>query len=415
MSYEKKGDPEFSAWSRRRFAKAVALGTGALMLPSMSLRAFGDAKPTDPAKRPLEETELDQLGKISPHLQQIANDALAQLKYAWTLSAAGKASSSGNELADACKAYLATVTAPRKANAEKVANQLLAAPSSTRQAVFSQYATIAPATFAATKVTALPKPAQKVSAATLEQLAKVSVPSAKLEDGGEDKGASKKDTAREKDVADGLKYKQIEFFLSEVYAIELTSGFGDDEIAMGGVGIGTTGKIEKIKQFRVKDEFGDDTKGQRTRIYKGGFKFATFDIGGENLLPHEYSVGAVMAELDGGGFGEFLVKLWENVKGVVTAALVGGGGVLGASLGSIFPGLGTLIGAIVGAFIGWLLGFLEDDIVGHRTSTLRLRSVAKSYYDKLNLTKPTGMPVVLDYKGDGGHYRVTGGWRLVNP
>ncbi len=387
------------------------------MLPSVSLRAFADAKPTDPTKRPLEETELDQLGKISPHLQQIANDALAQLKYAWTLSAAGKASSSGNELADACKAYLATVQAPRKANAEKVANQLLAAPASTRQAVFSQYATIAPATFATTKMTALPRPAQKVSAATLEQIAKVSVPSAKLEDGGEDKGASKKDTAREKDIADGLKYKQIEFFLTEVYAIELTSGFGDDEIAMGGVGVGTTGNTEKIKQFRVKDEFGDDNKNQRTKVFKGGRSFATFDVGGENLLPHEYSVGAVMAELDGGGFGDFLVKLWKNVKGFVTTALVAGGASIGAGAGLAIPipGLGSLIGAVVGAFIGWLLGFLEDDIVGHRTTTLRLRSVAKSYYDKLNLTKPTGMPIVLDYKGDGGHYRVTGGWRLVNP
>jgi|GEM_PF-2627984 len=403
-----KRDPEFSVWSRRQFAKAVALGSGALMLPSLSTRAFADAKPADPTKRSLEETELDQLGKTSPHLQQIANDALAQLKYAWTISAAGKASSSGHELADACKAYLASVKAPRKANAEKVANGLLAAPVSTRQAVFSHYSTIAPATFSATKMTALPKPAQKLTPATLAMIAKVSLPSAKLEDGGEDKGANKKDKDRDKDIAEGKKYKQIEFFLSEVYAIELTSGFGDDEIAMGGVGVGTTGNTEKIKQFRVKDEFGDDTTGQRTKVFKGGRKFASFEIGSENLLPHEYVVTAAMAELDGGGFADFLVKLWEHVKAFVIAAL-------SSVINAWIPGLGTVIGGIVSAFIGWILGFLQDDIVGHRTTTLRLHSVAKSYYEKLDLTKPKGMPIVLDFKGDGGHYRVTGGWRLINP
>jgi hypothetical protein len=94
---------------------------------------------------------------------------------------------------------------------------------------------------------------------------------------------------------------------------------------------------------------------------------------------------------------------------------IGGGTLAGTALGSIIPGLGNVIGAIIGAFIGWLLGFLQDDIVGSRTSALRLHSVAKSYYEKLNLTKATGMPVTLDFKGDGGHYKVTGGWRLINP
>jgi len=412
MKNPKDSDPEFSAWSRRRFGQVVALGAGALVLPSLSTRAFADVKPTDPTKPSSEESELDQL---PPHLRQIANDALAQLKYAWSLAAAGKASASGNELADACKGYLGTVKAPHKAGAEKAANQLLAAPASTRQAMFKQYATVAPATFSGTKMTALPKPAEKVSAATLEMIAKVSLPSAKLEDGGADKNASKKDKARAKDIAEGLEYKQIEFFLSEVYAVELTSGWGDDEIAMGGVGIGNTGNTEKIKQFRVKDEFGDDNKKQRTKVFKGGRKFASFEIGGEDKLPHEYAVTAAMAELDGGGFADFLVKLWDHIKGFVTAALVGGGTLAGTALGSIVPGLGNVIGAIIGAFIGWLLGFLQDDLVGSRTTTLRLHSVAKSYYEKLNLTKPAGMPVTLDYKGDGGHYKVTGGWRLVTP
>jgi hypothetical protein len=56
----------------------------------------------------------------------------------------------------------------------------------------------------------------------------------------------------------------------------------------------------------------------------------------------------------------------------------------------------------------------DDDIVGHKTQALRLHHVTKSYYDKLDLLSSKGIPVTMDFTDDG-HYRVTGGWRLVKP
>jgi hypothetical protein len=73
-----------------------------------------------------------------------------------------------------------------------------------------------------------------------------------------------------------------------------------------------------------------------------------------------------------------------------------------------------VIGAILGAFIGWLIGLFhnDDDIVGTKTRVLRLGGISKSYYEKVDLIK--GIPVTVDF-ADEGHYRVTGGWRLVAP
>lgn len=114
-----------------------------------------------------------------------------------------------------------------------------------------------------------------------------------------------------------------------------------------------------------------------------------------------------MAELDDGGFGDFLEKLWKKVKGYVMAALTAAGGAIAGALSlSWIPGIGTAIGAIIGAIIGWLVSLFhnDDDIVGRQTRALRLYHATGSYHDKYELTTSKGIPVTMDFK-DAGHYR----------
>jgi hypothetical protein len=429
----KSRDPEFSVWSRRQFAKAAMLGVGggaALLGSSWAHRAFAGgpaaAAAIDPTVKSHAETELDAI--TSPHLRAICADTLAQLKYALTLAASGKNAGSAHDFVEACRPFVASRKPKAKASYEKMATALLAAPVAQRQILFSHYAAVAPATFVATKPESLPRPPKAAVAATMDDLKAFSTPSAVVIDKSDaadkppdkdDKKADAEKKAHDKDLAEGKKYKQLEFFINEVKAIENTGGIfeGTDEIAAGGLAIGATGKVAKIKQFHVKDGFDADSSSASVKVYKGGKRFGVVEVQPDLKLPHEYAVTVALAELDDGGFGEFLEKLWNVVKKYVTAALAIAGGTLAGALSlSWIPGIGPIIGAIIGAFIGWLISLFhnDDDIVGHKMSTLRLHSVAKSYYETLDLTKPKGIPVVMDFTEEG-HYRVTGGWRLVAP
>ena len=221
--------------------------------------------------------------------------------------------------------------------------------------------------------------------------------------------------AHDKDVADGKKYKELELFISEVKCIEGTGGAleGTEEIAVGGVIVGATGHTAKVKQFLVKEGFDTDSD-HNTKKYKHGKRFGAFHLAHEDGK-QTYTATLAMAELDQGGFGDFLMAIWNKVKAWVVGAIAEAAGAgIAAAIGSVIPGLGTLIGAIVGAIIGWLVGLFhnDDDIVGHKTVHLSLHHATKSYFDKKLLTTKAGIPIVVDFK-DEGHYRLKGGWRLV--
>jgi hypothetical protein len=223
--------------------------------------------------------------------------------------------------------------------------------------------------------------------------------------------------AHAKDLAEGAKYKELEFVITEVKCIEATGGAleGTDEIALGGIYIGATGHVEKVKQFKVKEGFDSDSD-HNVKKYKNGKRFATFELHHDAPWPHEFTVSLAMAELDSGGFGDFLLQLWNKVKVIVLDALADlGGTIAGAASLSWIPGIGTLIGAAIGAFIGWLVGLFhnDDDIVGHKTRHLRLHHATKSYYEKKDVLGH-GKVITIDFK-DCGHYQLTGAWRLVKP
>ncbi len=424
--------------ARRRFLQATSLAGAAALLPSALRAAAPSAASIDLMPQVLKgltlkapsESDLDIIAAIDPTLHTIATDALAQMKYAM-ISAASGAATPATGLAATCKAYVATKKPASQAVYRAKSLAALSAPVAARTAAFGRYAALTPAVFAASDHAALAARVVKPQALMVKKPLGASLarlvghpafgtdlidPELAADVLQAEKDAAKK-AANEKDLAEGARYKQLEFFISRVKCIDNTGGIleGTDEIAMGGDGVGATDHMTKVPQFHVMDGFDKGI----SKDYPGGRSFAKFNLPTTGKWPHIFHVDIALAELDsGGGFGDTLQKIWDDVKDVVVPILADAASdLIGGALGSIaIPGLGTLLGAIIGAFIGWLVGLFhnEDDVVGDKSSTIGLWSYAKSYYDKHKLTTQTGIPVTLDMR-DSGHYQVIGGWRLVAP
>ena len=85
----------------------------------------------------------------------------------------------------------------------------LDAPPATREAHFGRYAKRAPAAFASAKAESPPRPSKP---ATLEDLRSFSTPLSSVIDRPDAESAAKR--AKDKDLADGKKWKQVEFYIS---------------------------------------------------------------------------------------------------------------------------------------------------------------------------------------------------------
>jgi hypothetical protein len=406
--------------SRRDFVQAAALGAAALGVATMAPRIALAAPPAMTAlkKRVLAEAEVDSIG--DPGLRAIAADAIAHAKYSFAAFASGKHVGAGNPYAGVFAPFVAARKPRARGAYAKLANELLGAPQDVREQHFGRFAHIAPAQIVGMDRAAIVKAAKPTAklAISMDALRRLTLPGSQMMDQPDpaaDAEAEKAKKAHAEDVAAGQKYKHLECFISEVKCIEGTGGAleGTEEIALGGVLVGATGNTAKVKQFLVKEGFDTDSD-HNTKKYKHGKRFGMFHLMHEEG-EQSYSATLAMAELDQGGFGDFIIALWNKVKDWVVAAIAeAAGSAIAAAIGSVIPGLGTLIGAIVGAIIGWLVGLFhnDDDIVGHKTVHLNLHHPTKSYFDKKHLTTKAGLPFVANFQ-DEGHYRVKGGWRIL--
>jgi hypothetical protein len=377
-----------------------------------------------PAIKSPADLELDRLATSDPMVSEIAKDILSQLKYSFVAVASGQAVGSGNEFAKLHRDFIATMKPTAKAAYAQAASRLLAAPLVTRQGHFGRYASIAPNNFLTLNGAALMRSAGPLTvnadARNLGNLARVQSSNASAinvqqdpattETGIQQKVAEssaaklKQKNERSKDLADGHKFKKVEFFIDEVrcrVAAADPIGAPANEIALGGVAIGATGVTRQIKQFMVKEGFTANS-GSNVKKYKNGKHFAGYNIVIDGPGPHSYFVTMAMAEIDWGGFAGFLEGLWSQIKELVVDAI------------SEIPVFGPVIGWLLGEFIGWLISLAEDDPLGISSRQLILNHSSKSYYDKAGLTSSKGIPVTLKFL-QGGDYRVKGGWRLMHP
>ncbi len=121
-----------------------------------------------------------------------------------------------------------------------------------------------------------------------------------------------------------------------------------------------------------------------------------------------------MAELDGGGFGDFIHDAWEKVGGTISAVV---GAEVGAVAGSFIPlpGIGTLVGIAVGVILDAIADALQndDDILGHKYNTLYMYSQKLSKYHKLGVVPPQKLENKTHHYTLDGHFTLDTSWRIT--
>jgi hypothetical protein len=211
----------------------------------------------------------------------------------------------------------------------------------------------------------------------------------------------------------------IGFYISEVCCKDTTSGYGSDEIKLGGLAIDEAGTTTIVNPFMVSNDFDDG----EVKSYSGtGRRFYRFDTTKPTKFPKAYSVVLMFAEEDNGGFAAFLFNAWLHMAPTIKQkieqglAALGGyfGGALGAELGKL---VGKVVGWLADKLVGWIVDAFKDDIARPITIVAPQLSAADgaTYYSSPGWTNFASKPGEWWCKWDGGHYTFKGRWRVEAP
>jgi hypothetical protein len=339
-----------------------------------------------------------------PDLRALTEHVLNGLKYSYCVAAAEDGTDAPGELDRAFQEFVRSQNPDKRSVSRQRAQDLLRAPAPARAGEFGAFATIDPVKYKAIGSEATIRtivkdtwkaPLQPKWKHPLTPAWKVPLPVSQ-------------------DVKAGLAFKRLRLTVTRVECLDETSGFGSDEINMGGTKVDPGGKTSLVKEFEIFDDFDEGEVIYPEHPKKKNKVFAEWNL--ETTLggyPYVYTAVISMAEKDDGGFWKFLKKVWDKVDTYVTTAIAAG---IGSLAGSVFPGIGTVVGAVVGAFVGWLISVLgdnADDIVDTHTLQLTLEKANKSHYDELKLTSKWGRPVERFFEGDGGRYKVNFAYHVL--
>lgn len=212
-----------------------------------------------------------------------------------------------------------------------------------------------------------------------------------------------------------IKTGSLQFRVHQVTCLDMSDWeWGSDEISMGGVTTDSKEKVDKIKEFKVKDDF--DTNESKT--YSPPNVLKTFALSGSDY-PKVHTVALTLAEKDSGGFADFIQQLYEAVKdhideimtavgaaaGAAIGAAVGGSiGVIGGPLGSL---IGVAAGMIIGALVGWIANTLKDELFAPKLAVLGIPEPGSLFG-----SSATSATQQLNYYEHGAHYRVKYSWHV---
>ena len=210
-------------------------------------------------------------------------------------------------------------------------------------------------------------------------------------------------------------YRKLEFSVRQLKCFDETNPEigGDDEIGIGGTAVHTDGTVNQVGR-KTYDGFSDgDSKWlnwtfasfTRTKPKPGGIVYDT------------YGVFIALAEVDSGGFGKALDKIYAQLQDKVKAAIAT------AVTAGASPFVGPFLGAVAGAvaawvadkLIQWVISWFGDDLFPVKYATLTgPRGFAFHTPDKW-IHEGGGYRSRddwLQFYGHGGHYGVRYYWRV---
>jgi len=204
---------------------------------------------------------------------------------------------------------------------------------------------------------------------------------------------------------------KLQFLIKQVKCIDETTGFlgteaGADEISLGGYTINPVGTTQRISPMFVKNfqEGGADA----IKEYDPPHVFAQFDLNDPDWWPKQFFVGLVLAEIDMGGFGQFLSEIVDQIKIRIAAELATSIGVAAIAL-SPFVGLILLVVVFAAVIVVFelLKDWWEDDVFKPVTTNLGIESADQATFDGVAVDE-WGYAI---FKGQGGKYLIRYTWR----
>lgn len=203
----------------------------------------------------------------------------------------------------------------------------------------------------------------------------------------------------------------VRFDFLQLKCVEVTDGSGADDITCCVMVFDDAGRrLTWLSPDEMQMDNGD------TLNYTWGFNLDAREIEKDangivisKGWPKYYTMVVCLAEIDNGGFGEFLNDLWAAIDDNVKAAIGAGiGSVIGGSIGGI---IGAVAGAIIGAIIGFIINLFDnpDDIFNPITDVCKMNGT-------LPVTSPDWDSGVWSYYWlqFDGHYTFNVRWRLMN-
>lgn len=382
---------------------------------------------------------------VEPALRAVARDVASSMRCSFAMVSSETAIDAPGALDIAISDFLASRSERALAAYRKNARSVLDRPVAARELSLGRFGRIQPAEYARvgsdnistlTATSSIDAQQLKTSLHRAQNaIRRIHVPSSAFDDLNGGDAPQKPKLQFDKDLIDGMAYRKLRLYLKEVSCFQTTSGPGSDEINLGGTVLTAAGTTSMVDQFVVSSDMDED---ERVR-YPGhkmpnladpdfasklndavmdawlasGKVFAEWDVRTDLGWPTAYAATVAMAEKDDGGFWTFLKELVKRIIAEIEKAMGKTLGMtVGGAVGSLFgPGWGTVIGALVGFIIGAvldeILGNNADDIVGVKPLTMSFGAATKSYYDWTGLlAKPRPTTFHMDFKGDGGHYRV---------
>jgi hypothetical protein len=218
------------------------------------------------------------------------------------------------------------------------------------------------------------------------------------------------------------KIKEVHFKLQSIKCLDETDPefLGSDKIAIGGAATDDKGVSTKIEKRDVGNNFNDGT----TVNFNPDLLFKRFALDNNYNDPKSFIVIPFLAEIDNGGFSEFLNTAYLSIKDALAILLGVAGAAAGAWIGAqiggatgtaLAPGIGTIIGIlaglILGALIGWLVQSLMDDIfqiTDEHFAGITLESADSDFNG--SDTSPVFRMIFRDH---GARYRLKYYWKIV--
>jgi hypothetical protein len=201
----------------------------------------------------------------------------------------------------------------------------------------------------------------------------------------------------------------VKLVIENLQCVEATSGLGNDDITCAVFAIDDGGRQHFWKSADEMQMDDGDVANFGVQIGLSA-KEPEKDANGRIISqgwPKYYTMIVALAEIDWGGFADYLNNLWNAVDDKVKALIIAGvATAIGGSIGGV---IGAAAGAIIGGLIGIILQLVQDDIFKTETHVFKL-----NHSNPVTSPDWTSSPINFWWKQFGGHYIFNFKWMYVN-